>query len=170
MSTQTQYKVLLIGITRAGKSTIIQRFSLGVNEGGKRFIQYMTDEGERYQLVVYDTPCLDESAANDKTYYENAQAVIFVGSYDLPESLTAFGELRAHLHKFIDPSSYIPYFAMNKCDIKGSKAKVTPEMVKKTKEELNVDHVYDISILEKIGVRALFELIANTLHDKYSKK
>lgn len=162
----TEYKILLIGITRAGKSSIIQHFSLGVNEGGKRSIQYCTDEGERYKLVVYDTPCLDESAANDRTYYEGAKAVIFLGCYDLVESLTSFEELRNHLHKFIDPSSYISYFAMNKCDIKGSKAKVTPDDIKKAKEELHVDRVYDISVQEKIGVRNLFETIAHKLHDQ----
>ena len=162
----TEYKVLLIGITRAGKSSIIQRFSLGVNEGGKRIINYMTDDGERYKLVVCDTPCLDESAANDSSYYIGAKAVIFLGCYDLRESLTSFGELRNHIHKFIDPSSYLSFFAMNKCDIKGSSAVVTPQEIAKAKEELHVDHVYDISIQEKIGVRHLFETIAHILHDK----
>lgn len=162
----TEYKVLLIGITRAGKSSIIQRFSLGVNEGGKRSIQYVTDDGERYKLVIFDTPCLDESAANDCTYYEGAKAVIFLGCYDLIESLNSFEALKNHIHKFIDPSSYKTYFVMNKCDIKGSKSSVTSADVQKAKEELHVDHVYDISVQEKIGCRHLFETIAHDLHDK----
>lgn len=165
---QPEYKVILVGATRVGKSSIIQGLSQGINDGQKRTIQYMTPDAKPYKVIIVDTPCLNQQASAEAKYYENAKAVVFLGSYDLPNSLAELKpDFQNHVNKFLEPNSYLTYFGMCKCDIKGTeKSQVTSDQVKQTAQILGVDHVYDLSIQQHVGVKALFQEIGETLYKK----
>ncbi|OHT08804.1 hypothetical protein TRFO_22554 [Tritrichomonas foetus] len=165
-----EYKVLLIGPSLSGKSSIVQGITEGYNDGGHRIINLTNQKMESYKIALYDTACINEPAALQPERYQGTHAIIFMTSYDLDETLPNIRKLWREkvLDQFIDPSSYLSFYAIHKCDIKGTeKAKIPFDAVSKAKEELGVDQIYDISVQQKIGLKILLETIGEKLFERF---
>ena len=163
------FKVLLVGATCTGKSSIIQEYHEGVNDNGHRVLRLMTSKMEPYIIEVYDSVTINEPASMSKELFENVRAVVFVAAYDSADSLKELTDgWMQRLNQFLSPEDYLKFFIVNKCDIKGTnKSKIHHEQIEQARVQLGVDVAHDASVEQKIGLRPLFREIGDKLLQRF---
>jgi len=125
------YKVILIGNTMVGKTSILQRYlynkfaeemslTTGIYSSSKEII---LENGEKIVLQLFDTAGQERFKSISSSYLRNADGVLFVFSFDNKES---FESIKMWMEQFDDINAKnraIFYLVGNKNDLE----KVVPE-------------------------------------------
>ena len=166
------YKVVLLGESGVGKTSIINQF---INEEfledqetttGATFSskEVETKSGQKIKFVVWDTAGQEKFRSLTKMFYKDAVAAILV--YDITRK-KSFEELSNYWAKQIEESSasknIIIGIAANKSDLLENE-EVEESEGRKLAEQLNA--IFKMtSAKNQIGINDLFEAIANKIVD-----
>jgi len=141
-----KFKILIIGDTNVGKTSLLIRSQDGVfrpetkNTVGIDFTQktYMEDS-KRYDLAIWDTAGQERFRSVTKAYYRDAHAAFLVFDVTSPESLehirTWHASLMSNLKECSNNAKPIVLLIGNKNDYK---SKVKQEDINKIVEELQI--------------------------------
>ena len=165
------YKVVLLGESEVGKTSIINQF---INEEfledqetttGATFSskEVETKSGQKIKFVVWDTAGQEKFRSLTKMFYKNAIAAILV--YDITRK-NSFEELKKYWAEQIKESSsknIIIGIAANKCDLLEFE-EVEEEEGRKLANELNAIFK-TTSAKNQTGINDLFYAIANKIVD-----
>lgn len=164
------YKIVLIGDSYTGKSSIITRYTLEKFEENYlstigidlqiKTIQYRNKE---IKLLIYDTAGAERFKSLSKTYYRGANAIIFV--YDICDLIT-FNNITYWLEEVDknlcdNKSNFIKILVGNKSDLE-KKQIVSTELAKNFANENNMFFL-ECSAKENINIDEIFILITNYL-------
>jgi small GTP-binding protein len=173
------YKVIVIGATNSGKTSIIRSYitheflethfatPLPVNHG-----RPMKDDSGDYRLNIWDTAGSEEWQTMNTSIYHGADAIIYVACYDNSKSLsdltsTWFDRLTEEL----DISECVTILAVNKSDlVDKEECVITEEDIEGTRNSLDVNECFRVSALTKTNVDALFDEVGKLLRQREKDK
>ena len=175
----TTFKLITLGDSGVGKTSILKRFVIGrfeeriINTIG--FTSSSKDitlkNGTKVRLKLIDTAGQEQYQALAKTYIKNAEGVLFVFSHDKKES---FDNIKKWLDNFRENNfnfdfnkTFPAYLVGNKCDLEKV---IKKEEIEQVKAENNFYGYIDTSAKDDIGINKLFEEIAEMLINVYGKK
>jgi small GTP-binding protein len=164
-------KVILIGPTDTGKTSIIRRFVAGefieAHFTTPIPVQNKKSDVEDLDLAIWDTAGSEDWASMNTTVYHGSDIVIYVAAYDSRESLQ---ELSAtwvpRLNEHLALNEVVKVLAVNKSDLIGSDdALVTEADVRAAAEQLGTETA-SVSAKENKGIAELFSRVATLFKAK----
>ena len=173
---QIIFKIITLGNSGVGKTSIIKRYvfnqfdqsaisSIGVIFSFKDVL-IGGDENKKVKLKLIDTAGEEKYRSLSKTYYKNAEAVLFVFALNNEESFT---EITDWLKTFKENSNTIEipkYLIGNKSDLERV---IDNEKIEECSQSNNLKYI-ETSAKDNQNIDDLFNEIANNLYESYIKK
>ena len=177
MSDILSFKIITIGDSGVGKTSIIRRFvfntfeqdnlsTIGVNFS---FKDCTIKNGNKVKIKVIDTAGQEKYKSLSKSYFKNADGVLFVFAID---DLQSFQNIREWITLFNENNSGkegIPkYLIANKDDLE-NESKVNKELIDQFLKENNNQYKFkSVSALKcDKRIEELFQEIAENLYNNY---
>ena len=177
MSDVLSFKIITIGDSGVGKTSIIRRFvfntfeqdnlsTIGVNFS---FKDCTLKNGNKVKIKVIDTAGQEKYKSLSKSYFKNADGVLFVFAID---DLQSFQNIREWITLFNENNSGkegIPkYLIANKDDLE-NESKVNKELIDQFLKENNNQYKFkSVSALKcDKRIEELFQEIAENLYNNY---
>ena len=177
MSDVLSFKIITIGDSGVGKTSIIRRFvfntfeqdnlsTIGVNFS---FKDCTIKNGNKVKIKVIDTAGQEKYKSLSKSYFKNADGVLFVFAID---DLQSFQNIREWITLFNENNSGkegIPkYLIANKDDLE-NESKVNKELIDQFLKENNNQYKFkSVSALKcDKRIEELFQEIAENLYNNY---
>jgi small GTP-binding protein len=168
-------KIVLLGDTGVGKSSIAQRFTQDkfednrdVTIGGAYFQHsYTLANGCSIKLHIWDTGGADRFRSMTHIYYNNAVGALLVYDITRAPTLEAVKYWIDELGQHSDPKKMVLSLAANKCDIEQD-TKINSALGKKYAEE-NGMIFKETSAKKSIGVNELFKQMIEAIYVKLTK-
>jgi small GTP-binding protein len=171
---QRKYKVVIVGMTNTGKTSIIRQFVDGVFARGNFPTVLPLADGVRfsdargpYKVAIWDTAGAEEWISMNATAFRSPDAVIFVASYDLAQSLrdlaiTWVPVLNSH-GSLADCAKVL---AMNKVDIADAgEDEVAEQDIEREKRELDA-RLFLVSAKDNRDIREMFKFVAGEVRKR----
>eukprot|EP00978_Attheya_sp_CCMP212_P034438 scaffold144133_cov50-Attheya_sp.AAC.2 len=123
---QAEFKVVMLGDSNAGKTSLVLRFAEGYYREGARsstvgafFItkRIQTSNGITCKIQIWDTAGQKQFRAMAPMYYKNAAAAIVCYDVTNPESYTVMREWLDELHRNVPVGSIVIAIAATKSDL-----------------------------------------------------
>ena len=176
MSTENEIllKIITIGNTAVGKTSIIKRYVYSIFEKDKMstiginfaFKDIVLKNGKKVKLKLIDTAGQEKYRSLSKSYFKNTDGVLFVFSLDNLESFEKMSEWIDLYNEFNNDEKTPRYLIGNKCDLEPA---VDDELIDKFLEK-NANYIYKkTSAAENIGINELFEELAEKMFINYNK-
>jgi small GTP-binding protein len=164
-------KVILIGATATGKTSIIRQFVLGefleTHFTTPIPVHSKKSDVENVDLVIWDTAGSEEWVSMNTVVYHGSDVVIYVASYDSRESLQELSTVwvsRLSQHLALD--QVVKVLAVNKSDlIRSEDAVITEADVRAVSEQLGVEFI-SVSAKDNQGITELFSRVATLFKTK----
>ena len=169
-------RVITIGDTEVGKTAIIKRFTHDTFEEGSlstigigfSFKEVTLKDGAKIKLKLIDTAGQEKYRSLAKTYYRNAEGVLFVFSYDDKNS---FDHIEAWLNLFkdnCDKEEKIPMFLVgNKYDLENKV--INDNLIEDLKKRIGINNFKKTSAKDNMGIDELFNDLAEKMFINYKK-
>lgn len=158
------YKILVIGNSTVGKSSLLSRFvdnivhenhlaTIGVDFK----IKTMVVDGKKVKLQIWDTAGQERFRSIVASYYKNADAVILMYDITNRESFREISKWNIELDEY-GPSDVVKILVGNKSDL-DSLRQVTPQ------EGESLEFIFfETSAIKNVNVQAVFdELVSNLI-------
>uniref|UniRef100_A0A8C3R2H7 small monomeric GTPase n=1 Tax=Cyanoderma ruficeps TaxID=181631 RepID=A0A8C3R2H7_9PASS len=165
-------KLLLVGDSGVGKSSLLRRFTDGTFEprlkptvGIDIKVKKMVLEGRAVQLAIWDTAGQERFRALTPSYYRGAQGVVLVYDVTRKDTFTGLGEWLNELEMHTTTSSTVKMLLGNKTDQPGREVE--------RKEGLQLARKHSLLFIEtsaktEDGVQQAFEeLVLKILQTPY---
>ncbi|OHT12384.1 ras-related protein Rab-31-like protein [Tritrichomonas foetus] len=123
--TSRTFKVLILGSTNTGKTSIIRRYTQG-DFTENHFVtplpiatsQTLSYKDIRYELQIWDTAGAEDWASMNANVYHDSNAVIFVAAVDNQASVSEiFNVWQPRLGEYMKPDEYLSFVCINKADL-----------------------------------------------------
>ncbi len=161
-----ELKIITLGDSGVGKTSIIKRYVHGVFEedtlptiGLGFYFKNLTLNGTKIKLKCIDTAGQEKYKSIAKSYYKNAQGVLFVFSFDQKES---FDHIKDWLNSFkenSDSNKDIPLVLIgNKCDIENKK--IDEDLIDEFKKRKGIEENAKTSAKDNLGIDEIFNCLA----------
>ena len=119
------HKILLIGDTNTGKTSIVRMFVEGSFSDSHFVTALPTFQKKQYSyplgnfdLEVWDTAGSEEWTSLNASVYNRTEAIIFVVSIDNTDSLDHITDFwKPKIEEYLDESTYKSFIAVNKIDL-----------------------------------------------------
>lgn len=168
-------KIVLLGDTGVGKSSIAMRFSQNkftdsheVTIGGAYFQQQISlPNGNTIKLHIWDTGGADRFRSMTHIYYKDANAAILAYDITHPKTLDAVKYWVEELSAHADPKKMVLALAANKCDMV-TEDKLPVMMGKKYADENNM-LFRETSAKTGAGVQELFRQLIDAICTKLTQ-
>ncbi|KAL9932165.1 hypothetical protein V8E36_008937 [Tilletia maclaganii] len=164
-------KILLIGSTATGKSSLLLRFcddeflspeettaTIGVDYKIK---SYVANSGKRFKLSIWDTAGQERFRTLTSSYYRGAQGVIIVYDVTMRDTFDALTNWFNELDTFSTSPDVIKIVVGNKTD-KEFQRVVTTEEGKEFADRMNASFV-ETSAKRGVGVSDAFDELVNRI-------
>eukprot|EP00762_Andalucia_godoyi_P005227 ANDGO_06807.mRNA.1 Ras-related protein RABF2a len=165
---QIQGKVVLIGDSGGGKTSIVQRFVTGAFDtaeaatvGATFLTRTMVFGSQRVKLQIWDTAGADKFRAMQPMYYRGANAAVLVVDVTRRESFESARNWVDELLKFAENEDIVMCIACNKIDLVQDR-KVSFESVKEYATSINA-RCFETSAKTNTGVEDVFFEISRSL-------
>ena len=170
------FKIITLGDTAVGKTSIIKRFTNDTFEEdnlstvgiGFSFKEVLLKNGTKIKVKLIDTAGQEKYNSLAKSYYKNAEGVLFVFAYDNKDS---FDHVEIWLDSFKKNGGKedIPFFLVgNKIDLV-EKKKVDDKSIDDLKNRINIKDFIQTSAKENKGIEDLFYKLSEKLYE-YKEK
>jgi len=166
---QAKFKVVMLGDTNAGKTSIVLRFAEGYyrdaarsSTSGAFFItkRIQTSNGTTCKIQIWDTAGQRQFRAMAPMYYKTAAAAIVCYDVSSDKSFHVMREWLDELHRNISAGSIVIAIAATKCDlIHNFKPAVPISDVEDLAQAMGAIFV-DTSAKENIRISELFQCVA----------
>ena len=170
-----QFKVVVLGDTNTGKTSIIRRFThnefldehnvttLPITQS-KRFL----NEKKPFELSIWDTAGSEEWVSMNSSIMHGAKAVIFVSSIENEDSFdNIFKIWYNRINEHTNPHEYISFIVINKNDLSEDQKILQQSRVEEKSKEINAK-IFFVSAKNGDGITELFETIAQILCSHFS--
>jgi small GTP-binding protein len=172
--TKERYKVLVVGMTNTGKTSIIRQYIDGVFGCGNfptvlplaDTIAFNDARGS-YEMAIWDTAGADEWVSMNAIAFRSPDAIVFVASYDLAQSLQeTVTKWLPLLRQHAATEDCIRVLAMNKIDIADAgEDEVAEREIEQTKQALDASP-FLVSAKENRNIKEMFEFIGGEIRSK----
>ncbi|XP_062518359.1 ras-related protein Rab-35-like [Corticium candelabrum] len=157
------FKLLIIGDSGVGKSSILLRFADDVFSGtyittiGVDFkIRTIDVDGEKVKLQIWDTAGQERFRTITSTYYRGTHGVIVV--YDVTSG-DSFVNVKRWLHEIDQNCDFVSRVLVgNKCDCPPERRVVVKEDAVKFAEQMGIQ-LFETSAKDNINIEAVFSAI-----------
>ena len=168
------FSIITLGESGVGKTSILKRFvydrfdeenisTIGINFA---FKEIALKNNTKIKIRVIDTAGQEKYRSLSKSYFKNAEAVLYVFSLDKEGSLEKIKEW-IKLFKENNNSLDIPaYLIRNKIDLEDE---FDEESIKDLLNEKHIRDFMSASAKNDINISKIFEDIANLWYEKYRK-
>ena len=166
-------KIVLLGDTSVGKSSLVQRFCSDKFEDkykitiGGAYLQkdVKLKNGNSLKLHIWDTGGQEKFRSMAELYYKESAAALLVYDVSNKESLESLDYWIKELNEKIDCNNYIICLVGNKCDIPNENKQVTLAQGKNFSKEHNLPIFYETSAKTGVGVKELFSSLAQKVYE-----
>ena len=171
-----QFKIITLGDCGVGKKSIIKRYvynnfvenqltTIGISFSFKEVI---LKDGTKISLKFINTGGQEKYRALSKSYFKNANGVLFVFSLNDVETFNDLGEWAKQFEENNDGTNFVcKYLVGNKNDLE---IKVDQTSIEDFKKDNKFDGYASISVKENDGIDKLFEDMSQILYDDYKRK
>jgi small GTP-binding protein len=170
-----KYRLIVCGRTHTGKTSIIRQYvdhhfitnffptPLPVVEGTMH-----RDEFGPYEVSIWDTAGAKEWASMNASIYHGAQIIVYVASYDEPQSIPElFTDWVPQLSEHLKLDDCVQILAINKCDLRGTaEATVSDSDISEAHVQLHVE-LFDVSAKDDLNIGPMFEFAAKAARKKF---
>ena len=170
------FKIITLGDAGVGKSSIITRYTNGTFEVdtlptvglGFSFKEVTLKDGVKIKLKLIDTAGQEKYKSLAKSYYKNAQGVIFVFSYDNKESYDHIEEWFNNFNEQCENKANIPRILIgNKCDLENKT--IDDNLIEDLKKRIGIKNFSNTSAKDNIGIEELFNELAEKMYEQSKK-
>ena len=166
---QLSYKILFLGETQVGKTSLIVRYSDNeFQEGGLPTLgvdlkyKYIEKDKKNIRLDLWDTAGQERFRSITKSYYSGADGIIFVFDLGNPRSFKTLKIWIEDTKKNVKPNIEF-VLAANKSDI--DKRKIQKEEIKKFSSQYDIPF-FETSAKTGDGIDEMFNAFINKLLSK----
>ena len=171
-----EIKIVLLGTQATGKSSLIIRYISDKFEDkykvtiGGAYLQkdVKLKNGDNLKLHIWDTSGQERFRAITQLYYKDASAAILVYDITSKESLNDLEYWIKQLYENNDTENLIVACAGNKIDLEDRK--VSYNEGKNFCKENKIPIFYETSAKTNIGIRELFQNLAQKVYEQQKKK
>lgn len=168
-----EIKIVLLGDTAVGKSSLVQRFCADKFEDkykitiGGAYLQkeVKLKNGDTLKLHIWDTGGQEKFRSLANLYYKDSVAAILVYDVTNKESLDSLDYWVKELKENVDNTNYIISVAGNKCDLSNEMKKVSSSDGKNFCKEKDISIFYETSAKTAVGVKELFTSLAQKVYE-----
>uniref|UniRef100_A0A0G4FDH7 Ras-related protein Rab-18 n=1 Tax=Chromera velia CCMP2878 TaxID=1169474 RepID=A0A0G4FDH7_9ALVE len=163
------FKILLIGDSGVGKSSILLRFTddefnpKSLSTIGVDFkVKFMNLRGKRLKLAVWDTAGQERFRTLTSSYYRGAHAIILVYDCCVKESFNNLQTWLEEVRKYATNVDAVKMLVANKVD------KAPAEVTREEGEAFAVDHstlFIETSAKTRVGIAQAFEEVVQKILD-----
>lgn len=163
------YKVIVIGNTNSGKTSIIHRFIRGDFLEAQFTIplpiEHAKNVSNKCNLDIWDTTGAEEWQSMNSSIYHGSQAIIYLCSSDDPKSLSDLKDVWFPIvNEYLGSSQNLPsILAVNKLDLPDHSKVIENDQIEEVKNEIKAFEYLEVSAKDNYNVNQLFEDIANKL-------
>ena len=166
-------KIVLLGDTSVGKSSLVQRFCSDKFEDkykitiGGAYLQkeVKLKNGNSLKLHIWDTGGQEKFRSMAELYYKESAGALLVYDVSNKESLESLDYWIKEKKKKIDCNNYVICLAGNKCDIPNENKQVSLNQGKIFSKEHDLPIFYETSAKTGVGVKELFTALAQKVYE-----
>lgn len=175
MDSPHQNKVVLVGDTNVGKTSIIKRAVLNqfqtdlVSTVAPNYLELNKEvNGSLIKLHVYDTAGQERYSGMNRLFYQDALAVMIIYAFDDLQSFTNVEKWYNEIIQTLNKDNIFIHLVANKADLLVNNAipVISTENGEKKAKELGVDFAC-VSAKTGNNIDDLFNLIATQIDEKY---
>ena len=176
------YRIITLGDTGVGKTSILKRYvhnifqddSISTVGVGFSFKEVTLKDGTKIKLKLIDTAGQEKYRSIAKSYYKNAEGVLFVFAYDNKESfehieqwLDSFKENRKN-NGDPDNDQDIPLFLLgNKFDVVNKV--IDDDTINDLKNRIKIKNFANTSAKANIGIEEVFNDLSQKIYNINNK-
>ena len=170
------FKIITLGDSGVGRTAIVKRYVQGTFEEeyistvGTDFFykEVKLKDGTKIKLKLIDTAGQEKYRAISKSYYKNAQGILFIFAYDNKDS---FEHMQMWLNSCKDNISIIeniPIFLIgNKYDVENKQIK--DNLIENLEKRNGIEEYIKTSAKKNIGIEELFNKLAEKVYEQNKK-
>ena len=168
------FKIITIGDSNVGKTSIIRRYLYNVFESSNlatigvafSFKEVTLENGQIIKLRLVDTAGQEKFKSVTKSYYKNTDGVLFVFDYNNPLTFENISEWIQSFEENHNGKENIPRFLLgNKSDLEH---KVTDEMINNFLNQHKDKYKFEsTSALENTNIDKIFQELAEEIYKIY---
>ena len=174
MSVNFIFKVIIIGESATGKTSLVKKYISGhfsqdyrASIGTNLYIKKIKlDSGEEGKIQLWDIAGQERWIKMRHTYYRGAQGALILGDVTRKKSF-----LQIEDFWYSDITKYCPDVPViligNKTDLEKD---ISEEEVKEIGEKINADSIMFTSAKNGDHVEEAFQLISKLIHERFSRK
>ncbi len=157
--------IITLGDSKVGKTSILRRYAQGIFDEENLptigfsfcFKDVMLKNGTKIKLKLIDTAGQEKFKSIARSYYKNANGILFVFSYDDKNS---FDHIEEWLNDFKENGSNskedIPIFLVgNKCDLDNKL--IDDKLIEGLKKRIEIQNFKKTSAKDNLGINELFD-------------
>ena len=170
-------RIITLGDSKVGKTSILTRFSRGIFEEetlstiglGFTFKEVILKDKTKIKLKLIDTAGQEKYKSIAKSYYKNAEGVLFVFSYDDKNSFNHIEEwLKNFKDNCGDKEENIPMILVgNKCDLEDKV--IDDNLIEDLKNRIGINNFKNTSAKDNLGIDKLFNELTEKMFINYKK-
>jgi len=162
--TMPTLKLLLIGNSNVGKSSLLLRFiddaflpqdEVSATIGVAFKVKMIEVEGKKYKLTIWDTAGQERFRTLTSSYYRGAQGVILVYDVSNRETFDALGNWFTELNTYCSSKDVVKMIVGNKVDKESSRLVTTKEGAAMARKLQTL--FIECSAKTKLGVKEAFD-------------
>ena len=170
------FKIIFLGDSGVGKSSIIMRYihntfsdnhisTVGV---GFSYKEVTVKDGTKIQLKLIDTAGQEKYKSISKSYYKNAEGVLFIFAYDDKKSFDDIEDWLDSFKENSDKKEDIPIILIgNKYDVENKQIK--DSSIEDLKNRIGITDFIKTSAKANIGIEDLFTELAEKVYNQNKK-
>ena len=172
---ERKFKVILLGATNTGKTSIIRRYMCQEYQAAHyvtplpvQSSKPISENGKpKCELAIWDTAGSEDWVSMNATVYRNTHAIIFVASYDEPDSLDDLTSTWLdRVDGYLRPDEYCSIIAMNKCDLPEESRCLTKQKLEEKAGRMGIEFM-EVSAATPTNINELFAKVVELLDNKF---
>ena len=170
------FRIITLGDSGVGKSSIIMRYTNGTFDEkilstiGLEFTfkEVTLKDGVKIKIKFIDTAGQEKYRSLAKSYYKNAEGVLFIFSYGKKESFDHIEEWFKSFNEQCPDKDNIPKILIgNKCDLENKE--IEKNLVDDLKKRIGIENFSNTSAKDNIGIDELFTELAEKMYEQNKK-